>query len=399
MNKLLTKEDRYIRRRLRQAKKQARLFYRNRKYPINPKKIVFTTIEGTTGFSCNPKYIALELLRRRGDLDIVWLVDDMTKEFPVGIRKVKNTLKNRAYELSTAAVWVDNSRKQLEVRKRAGQLYLQTWHANLGFKPIGFYRGSGFSRIARLVSQHDSNLIDCVLSNSDWFDKLIPKGLLYSGSLLRSGSPRLDVLVNRSCNDRLKVRLRFNLPKDSKIIMYAPTFRGGSQSTDRKLEKESHAPDYDRLRYALNKRFGGNWHIFLRLHPQLTARHIESLSKGENLTDVSKTDDMYELLAGCDAFITDYSSAAFDVSVLRIPVFIYADDYEDYEKERGKLLWNLRELPFPFAKNNEELEKNVINFDETKYFKGLDKLTNEAGVLEDGFAAKRAADWIEERLK
>ena len=100
----LTKEDRYIRRRLRQARKQARRFYYCRKYPINSKKIVYTTIEGTTGFSCNPKYIALELLRRRQDLDLVWLVDDMSKEFPAGIRKVKNTLKNRAYELSTAEV-------------------------------------------------------------------------------------------------------------------------------------------------------------------------------------------------------------------------------------------------------------------------------------------------------
>lgn len=107
----LSKEDRYIRRRLRQGRKQAREFYYCRKYPINPKKIVFTTIEGTTGFSCNPKYIALELLKRRQDLELVWLVDDMTKEFPAGIRKVKNTLKNRAYELSTAAAWVNNSRK------------------------------------------------------------------------------------------------------------------------------------------------------------------------------------------------------------------------------------------------------------------------------------------------
>ena len=41
----LSREDRYIRRRLRQARKQAKEFYYCRKYPINPKKIVFTTIE------------------------------------------------------------------------------------------------------------------------------------------------------------------------------------------------------------------------------------------------------------------------------------------------------------------------------------------------------------------
>ena len=57
----LSKEDRYIRRRLRQARKQAREFYYCRKYPINPKKI-FNTIEGSSGCSCNSQYIALELL-------------------------------------------------------------------------------------------------------------------------------------------------------------------------------------------------------------------------------------------------------------------------------------------------------------------------------------------------
>lgn len=102
--------------------------------------------------------IALELLKRRQDLDIVWLVDDMTKEFLAGIRKGKITLKNRAYELSTAAVWVDNSRKQLECRKRLGQFYLQTWHASIATKPIGLQRGASFTKIARMVTEHDSRI-------------------------------------------------------------------------------------------------------------------------------------------------------------------------------------------------------------------------------------------------
>ena len=41
---------------------------------------------------------------------------------------------------------------------------------------------------------------------------------------------------------------------------------------------------------------------------------------------------------------------------MRIPVFLYADDYEEYEKEWGKLLWGLRKLLFPLAANDEELE-------------------------------------------
>lgn len=372
-------------------------FYLWRLRPIQRKKMVFTTIEGTTGFTCNPKYIALELLRRKKGYELVWLVNDMTKSFPEGIRKVHNTLGNRARELATAAVWVDNSRKQLEVRKRKGQFYLQTWHAKLGFKPTCLDRGASFSRIAELISRHDSEMIDLVLSNSDWYDRTLPTGMIYTGPTLRSGSPRCDILINGRAQQRERIRAQYHLAPDTKILMYCPTFRGGSQSTNRTIEKGDHAPDYDRLIRTLDVRFGGSWVIFLRLHPQLTARHIAAHAGNKNLIDVSKADDMYELLAACDAFLTDYSSAAFDAAVMNIPIFLYCDDYNEYEGERGKLLWNLRELPFPLAEDDDELERQVEDFQQVEYLENLAKLFKECGVEESGEASKRVVDFIEQR--
>lgn len=372
-------------------------FYLWRLRPIQRKKMVFTTIEGTTGFTCNPKYIALELLRRKKGYELVWLVNDMTKSFPEGIRKVHNTLGNRARELATAAVWIDNSRKQLEVRKRKGQFYLQTWHAKLGFKPTCLDRGASFSRIAELVSRHDSEMIDLVLSNSDWYDKTLPTGMIYTGPTLRSGSPRCDILINGRAQQRERIRAQYHLAPDTKILMYCPTFRGGSQSTNRTIEKGDHAPDYDRLIRTLDVRFGGSWVIFLRLHPQLTARHIAAHAGNKHLIDVSQVDDMYELLAACDAFLTDYSSAAFDAAVMNIPIFLYCDDYNEYEGERGKLLWNLRELPFPLAEDDDELERQVEDFQQVEYLENLAKLFKECGVEESGEASKRVVDFIEQR--
>ena len=80
----MTKEDRYIRRRLREGRRQARAFYHCRKYPMDPYKIVFCNIEGTVGYGCNPKYICEELRRRNvtrreaGEqpYNLVWLVND-----------------------------------------------------------------------------------------------------------------------------------------------------------------------------------------------------------------------------------------------------------------------------------------------------------------------------------
>ena len=395
----LTKEDRYIRRRLRQARKQAREFYKNRKYPINPRKIIFTTIEGTTGFSCNPKYIALELLRRRQDLDLVWLVDDMAKDFPPGIRKAKNTLQNRAYELSTAAVWVDNSRKQLECRKRPGQFYLQTWHASIATKPIGLQRGASFSKIARLVTEHDSRMVDLMVTNSWWGEEHAALGHLYHGEMLRTGSARVDLLLNDREDTRKRFRKKYGLAEDVNIAMYAPTFRSGSQGTFRNPELQNQMPDFGRLQYSLEKRFGGTWVIVLRLHPQLTARHISAVVSADNVIDASREDDMCETLGAADVLITDYSAVAFDAAYMGMPVFQYVYDLQDYIGERGRLLFDLAELPFPYEEDMEGLCRAIENFDGTAYESGLQELWQKVELREDGKASARIADVIEERLK
>ncbi len=396
----LSKEDRYIRRRLRQGRKQAREFYYCRKYPINPKKIVFTTIEGTTGFSCNPKYVALELLRRRQDLDLVWLVDDMSKEFPAGIRKVKNTLKNRAYELSTAAVWVDNSRKQLECRKRPGQFYLQTWHASLHIKPTGLARGASFSKIADLVSRHDSGMVDILLTNSPWMETNALETIVYDGDTYRTGSPRVDGLLSEREKCRSRFRKKHGLPEDAKLLLYAPTFRSGSQGTARTVEKMDTMPDFSRLLEALEKRFAGNWTIVLRLHPQLTARHIGVglMGKSKYLVDASKDDDMSEVLGACDILLSDYSAMSFDAAYTHMPVFLYLNDLQEYVNERGSLMWDLDSLPFIKAETDEALAKAIEQFDAQEYEKGIAAFLSDFEIMEDGKASQRVADIIEKHL-
>ena len=112
-------EKRYIKMRIRKAGVQSVLFYINRIFPIKKRKIVFTCIEGTTGYSCNPKYIAEKLIEQNKKMkldkqyELVWLVNDINKCFPSDIKVRKNNLWNRAHQLSTAHFWIDNSRKQL----------------------------------------------------------------------------------------------------------------------------------------------------------------------------------------------------------------------------------------------------------------------------------------------
>ena len=85
-----------------------------RVFSLLPKKqkIVFVNFCGR-GFGDNPKYIAEEILRQRLPWDLVWLVGDMSLDFPEGIRKVKYYSMRSKYELATAKVIISNAKGRM----------------------------------------------------------------------------------------------------------------------------------------------------------------------------------------------------------------------------------------------------------------------------------------------
>ena len=365
-------ENIYIIRRRAQAFVHSLAYYMCRIFPIDKKKVVMWTFEGNGGYGCSPKYVAEELLRH-----------------------------NRAYHLSTAGIWLGNTRTVYGTRKRKGQCYIQTWHATLCIKPIGKYRGNLFPKMAYIISKYDSKLIDYVLSGSEWCDHMYHEGLIYDGKIIKTGTPRCDVLVNQRAKKYQQFRKEYNIPADTKILLYAPTFRGGSQSTKRTVNTEESTIDFERLVHTLEKRFGGRWFIFLRLHPQLAAK-METLKThqiSERMIDVSQRPDMNEIIATADVFLTDYSSAIFEANMIGIPGFIYADDLEAYIADRGDLFFDMYKLPFPVALNNDELMKQIEQFDEEKYILKTEQLMKENGIFEDGKASRRVVRLIEKRQR
>lgn len=397
----MTSEDKYIRKRRIKAKASKLLYYMFGILPIHKNKITFSAFEGA-GYCCNPKYIAEGLIanQRKGDAryELVWLVNDINKEFPSEIKKVKNTLWNRAYHLSTSKIWVDNARKNWGTRKRKGQFYIQTWHGPVGFKPVGRLRGELFSKIGELVSVADAKNIDVLLSNSDWCtDKW--KRSFWGEPVIKTGSPRCDILINKREIQYRKIREEFDLKPDSKIVLYAPTFRGGSQNKKREVFAEEFTIDFNLLRQSLHQKFGGEWYIFVRLHPQLALRMQKAkFSKSEYVIDISYKDDLYEYLAAVDVAVTDYSSVAFDAAYMKIPVFLYVDDYKEYVEDRGELLWSDAENPFPIAKNNNILSEKLKNFNYDEYLKKLEYTFKKMGLLEDGNANKRIIKFISQNI-
>ena len=121
--------------------------------------------------------------------------------------------------------------------------------------------------------------------------------------------------------------------------MFAPTFREGSKDGVRSVYSEVWTLDFKRLLDTLQKKTGDTWYICLRVHPQLapTFKGLEKSDISDRIIDESQADDMYEILAGMDAYITDYSSAIFEAGFAGIPAFVYADDIQKYAHDRGSL--------------------------------------------------------------
>lgn len=390
----------YIAKRRIKAFGQGIAYFLCRFFPVDSHKIVMWTFECGGGYGCSPKYVAEEILKRnregRANYQIVWLVNDIKKEFPQEIQKVENTLWNRAYHLSTAGTWVSNTRTFYGTRKRKSQRYIQTWHATICIKPIGKYRGDLFPKMAYLVSAYDSKLIDYVLSGSAWCDNMYRDGLLYDGEIVKTGTPRCDVLFHQREEKYRQMREEYKLPKDVRIMLFAPTFRGGSQNKNRTVNSEDATVDFESVVKALEQRFGGAWYIFLRLHPQLLAKmeKLKTRQISDRLIDVSQRPDMNEIIAGVDAFLTDYSSAIFEANLIGLPAFIYADDLEEYIADRGDLFFDMYKLPFPVALDNGELTENIRQFDEEKYRQKTKMFMEEVGIFEDGRASERVVDLI-----
>lgn len=368
--------------------------------PIRKNKIAVITAYGTRGYACNPKGIVEELLNRENKsgvkYEIVWFTNNIDDYFPDRIKPVKNTNLRRAYHLSTSKIWIDSHRKHLEARKRKSQMYIMTWHGPIGFKKTGRTRPKEqFSKIAEIINKNDSSMADYCISNSKWCTDLYRNGFDYFGKVLEVGSPRMDAVVNKKI--QIGIYEKYNIPKDAKILMYTPTLRNVSDNRKLTFAKSDGELDFNAIRTLLESKTNEKWYILVRQHPFIMDKFsvLDNDKHIKNCIDVTDYTDVYELLSITDILISDYSSLVFDACYVKIPVFLFVNDIEDYKKDRG-LLWDLNDLPFPYANSNSKLLNNIDKFDFEKYSRELDNFFENVKLIEDGHASERVCDVIDD---
>lgn len=361
--------------------------------PIKKDKIVFYTMNGTYG--CNPKHICNEIIRRKLPCELVWITD-RTREagnFPPEVRLVPTGLK-AAWERSTCRVMIHNTRKSYfseGFRKKKGQTYIQTWHGSYGIKKIeGDCPGTLSAKYLKRAKIDSAN-IDCLLSCGTWSTETFERSFFCKRNvILETGMPRNDIFFTSTDKYAAQVREHYKLPPDTKLALYAPTFRD-----DHHLE--CYQLDYQRLKQELTAKFGGNWVVIARLHPNIAHLFEQLPPNNRDVINGCDYPDMQELMCGCDFMISDYSSCIFDFMLSRKPGFIFATDIELYNTDRG-FCYPLEETPFPIATSNDQLVENIRKFDKESYEAAVEAFLSGKGACDDGHASERCVDYIESRL-
>lgn len=349
-------------------------------------KVVFSSFSGKR-YGDNPKIVSNKLYNDFNNIKQVWLFyNNKFNDMPNGIKQVKWGSIGMIYHLATAKVWVDSHTKPLWVKKRKNQYYINTWHGGLGLKKIeGDAKDTLKEKDIKRI-KNNSKMVDVFISNSKWLTDIYKRAFWYNGVIEKIGYPKDEFLENFDVNiARKKVYKYCNQDINTNFLLYVPTMR---EKIDINLIKF----DSDKIISHLSKKFGGKWKILLRLHP-MNEKEVLNFKKDNNIINVTKYEDILELILSTEILISDYSSCIFDATLIRKKAIIYAPDYEEYQKERG-LYFTLEELPFLTAKNEDELCNCIDKFNNDKYIEKINEYYTKVEYINDGRANDKIVKMI-----
>lgn len=352
--------------------------------PVQKQKIIFSNFNGN-GFGDNPRYVAEEFLRRKLPWKLIWVCEKPGCTFPAGLTIIRPNTLSFVYHMSTAAVWLDNTRKLYYFKKKKNQTYIQVWHGGPGLKKIEKDAGTSLSADYIAYAKKDAKKMDLMISNCKWCTDCYRRCFWYDGRILEVGLPKNDLYFRDIPAVRKAVRDYYHLAKDVHLVLYVPTWR-----ENRKLNV--YHLDFSACLNAFEQRFGGNWIMLVRLHPNVNPDDFD-IRYTDRILNASRYDNVQELLAAGDAVISDYSSCGFDYIQLGRPSFLYAEDYEEMKRTKD-YYFQLEELPIPLAFSNQEMIQNILTFSEKEYLEKRKPFMERLGYYDNGHASEAIVDYI-----
>lgn len=235
-------------------------------------------------------------------------------------------------------------------------------------------------------------------------DQLKKITLLRAKDYYFCGCPRNDIFGNNHLNKEC-IKKKLKLPFNKKIILYAPTFRGDAKSThiddEWSSDKLVELLNIKKIIAAFKNKFKKDFVIVLRIHHLAKKTNKMKLiykKYSDILFDGNLSPDMMDYLSITDILISDYSSCMFDFIFTKKPTFIFAPDFENYDKNRG-IKMKFEDTPFYYSFNNNELIKQINLFNKEEYEIKVTDFMRERGYYLRFDGTKRAVNYIIHKTK
>ena len=366
------------------------LLFPLRIFPIKNNRILL--LNGILNFDgkygCNPKYLTEYILKYYPNtFEIIYPLGKKRNIKELEDKGIKTVIRNSLkyyYYCLTSKFFITTSGAISYIPFRKSQVIINTWHGGGAYKKMGLDTNNDF--FYKLDCKLTEIKTTYFVSSNKYFSSIIQKSLLIpKEKILEIGMPRNDLFFERHDEIIKKVKGKFNLKENTKIVLYAPTYRPKNGNYFLPHELGNYEINIKEVINSLKSKFGGEWIFALRLHPSV-AKLLKELP--DNVINMSDYDDVQELLYTSDMLINDYSSIMWDFVQTKKPCFIFANDLEEYENSTG-LYTKPSSWPFPLAETNEELIENINNFNNEEYLKNVENYFDWMGSFETGHACEK----------
>lgn len=359
-------------------------------------KVVATTMRGRR-YSDNPRYILEKLHEIDPSIKCVWIRNGYYRYIvPSWMESAnRNNIFRYVYEYATSKVWIDTHHIRCHLRKRRGQLFIETWHGGLGIKKIEGDLSIEMGQRDQMELRHTNQLADVFISNSDHLSSIYRSAFGYKGPIYKCGYPKNEI-AETDTKSSMEVRQELGI-SGKNVLLYAPTFRESFVSLGI-VDMSVYNIDFSKLYEALKYKSGSDWVILIKWHPTMSHKVPDNYCISPFMKDVTEYDDMQGLIQAADIMISDYSSCIFDAAELGLPCFTYTSDFEEYKKERG-VYYDMVDLPFPNSTHTAELINKVNKFDYQEYLRKWVLFKQKVGLVNNGNSAEMISKKIIEHIE
>ena len=293
--------------------------------------------------------LALQRLASAQGHDTVWLTSSEREDrdaAALGIRTVpKGGLRGWWATARAGVVIVTHGLGDVNRYAIAGAFVVQLWHG-IPLKRIGLDSPATTQVPAVPGAALLRRLVGILYRSAAQRIRVLPAASHRSRGRLESafglgddrvvvtGEPRVDVLSageaaeRRAAASALLRQTLDGLPDGARIVLYAPTWRDGA--ADPAIPS---APEWVRIVRMLEERDAV---LLVRSHPLGEGGYVPPLpTRRVRMLGSALLADVTPVLPAVDVLVTDYSSMAYDVGLLGMPVVYLAPDAEEYARTRG----------------------------------------------------------------